>query len=193
MQILRRKDIYNQEAGELLAVAEQPGQPARWYGRGCGAAGFAPGSVIYPYYLLPLAGLIGAQDVTCAPSPDGPADAAQMAAALEASDPGPAPNIGDGWVIATFTHNAWQCAQWPSPHVHCAILMDTPAGVRKAWREYGEAYAQNWVAGGAFQPLPRSPSQPRRKGQTAARSSSAARVRWKTRPLENGTARSGGS
>ncbi len=51
MEILRRKDVYDHEAARSPADAEEYGPPARWYGHGCAAAGFAPGSVVYAYYL----------------------------------------------------------------------------------------------------------------------------------------------
>jgi hypothetical protein len=72
MEILRRKDVYNHEANERLTVALATRDLPRWYGRGCVKAGFAPGSVAYPYYLVPLAGHYGCQDVTVTGAPGSP-------------------------------------------------------------------------------------------------------------------------
>lgn len=139
MQILRRKDIYNHEAGDLLRATEDAGQAGRWYGRGCAQAGFAPGSVVYSYYLGPLAGHFGGHDVTCAGEPDAAAD---IAGALEASGEAPAPDMGDDWVMAAFPHDAYQCRGWPVPHVHCVIIMGSPAEIRRAFREHEEAMSR---------------------------------------------------
>lgn len=140
MEILRRKDIYNHEAGELLRIAEDIGQRGRWHGSGCAQAGFDPGSVVYGYYLIPLAGQIGGHDVTCAGEPD----AADIASALEATGVGPAPDMGGEWVIATFPHGAFECAGWLLPHVHAVIIMATPADIRRTLRDFQDALTRTW-------------------------------------------------
>lgn len=139
MQILRRKDVPDYEAAALLEDAEEYGPAARWYGTGCAAAGFAPGSVVYAYYLKQVAGYVGTQDVTCAGD-----DPAAIAAALEADEVAPGPDMGEEWVIATFPHGEWQCPQWPFPHVHSLIAIGTPREIRKAMRDYEEGMARTW-------------------------------------------------
>jgi hypothetical protein len=139
MEILRRKDIYHHEAGELLRIGEDTQQRGRWHGGGCAQAGFDPGSVAYGYYLLPLAGQIGGHDVTCTGEPGSAAD---IARALEASGVGPAPDMGGDWVIAMFPHDGYQCAGWLVPHVHAVIIMAAPAGIRRTLREYYEAMSR---------------------------------------------------
>jgi hypothetical protein len=139
MEILQRKDVYNHEAAELVRIGESTDRPGRWYGRGCAQAGFAPGSVVYAYYLEPLAGLCGSHDVTCAGE-----DAAEAAAELQATDVGPAPNMGDDWVIAAFPHDADQSCGWTSSHVHCLIVMGTPAEIGRAFRDHEEAMSRSW-------------------------------------------------
>ena len=114
-------------------------QPARWYGSGCSQAGFTPGSVVYPYYLVPLAGHFGCQDITC---PGEPRAVAEIASALEAHEVAPAPDMGDDWVIAAVAHDAYQCRGWLVPHVHCVILMATPREVRRAMRDYEDAMSR---------------------------------------------------
>ena len=139
METLRRKGVYNHEAAEFLQDAEQHGPPARWYGRGCQAAGFGQGSQVHAYYLNLIAGHLGTQDVTCPGD-----DPAAIAAALEASGEAPAPDMGEDWMIATFPHGAWQCPQWPFPHVHSLIVMGTPADIRRAIRDQQEATSRTW-------------------------------------------------
>lgn len=136
VEILRRKDVYNHEAGEHLQIAQENRAPARWYGSGCAQAGFTPGSEVYPYYLVPLAGHFGCQDITC---PGGGGAVADIASALEAHEVAPAPDMDDAWVIAAVPHDAYQCPRWPFPHVHCLVVMGTPAEVRRAMRDHEDA------------------------------------------------------
>ncbi len=70
--------------------------------------------------------------------------AAAIAAALEAAGEAPAPDMGDDWVIATFPHGAWQCPQWPFPHVHSLIVIGTPQEIRKVRRDYEDGMARTW-------------------------------------------------
>lgn len=144
MEILRRKDVFNHEAGEFLEIADQVRQPARWHGRGCAPAGFAPGSVVYPYYLVPLAAHFGTQDVTCAVAECSPAAAAEVATTLQETAVAPAPDMGDDWVIAAFPHDAYQCQGWPFPHVHALIVMGTPPDIRRAIRDHEDGMARSW-------------------------------------------------
>lgn len=139
MEILRRKDVLDCEAAALLQDAEEYGPAARWYGRGCAAAGFTPGGVVYAYCLKQVAGYVGTQDVTCPGE-----DPAAIAAAVEADEVAPAPDMGDEWVIATFPHADWQCPQWPFPHVHNLIVTGTPREIRRTRRDYEDGMARTW-------------------------------------------------
>lgn len=147
MDILRRKDVYNHEASELLKDADEYGPPARWSGHGCEAAGLAPGSMVYAHHLVPLAAHFGTQDVTCAAVPEGPGAAAEIAEALEASGEAPAPDMSVNWVIATVPHGGWQCPRWRFPHVHSLIVMGTPEDIRETLRSYEEVHARRRQVG----------------------------------------------
>ena len=141
VEILRRKDVYTHEAGEHLQIAQENLEPVRWYGSGCARAGFTPGSEVYPYYLVPLAGHFGCQDITC---PGEPGAGAGIASALEAAEVAPAPDMGHDWVMAAVPHDAHQCPRWPFPHVHVLVVMGTPADIRRAMRDHEEGLARAW-------------------------------------------------
>jgi hypothetical protein len=47
-------------------------------------------------------------------------------------------------VIAPFPHDAYRCPAWLFPHVHCLVVMGTPADIRRAMRDHEEGVARTW-------------------------------------------------